>query len=261
MTEIGNESELYNGRILLFPPRDKQEVSPSHSLVPFKSSSLICLKEQRREETGITKDLSDSVKDFKSVRLISPEERRLPRSFNDRAPHINKADKSNNNVPASFNHSSSGIAVEQKINAPSGNNANFPNPLISVNNVHNFDAHPWPRNTILIPRDSMINGINEKGILTNFKSFKFRCFSGATIDDMYFNLIPLLKRKPAALVLHVGTNNLSNETSLQIYDKLLNLVHFVKENNPNFHVALTSPIDRLDNGIDRLDDGILTSYY
>ena len=59
----------------------------------------------------------------------------------------------------------------------------------------------------------------------------------------------------------MGTNNLSNETSLQIYDKLLNLVHFVKENNPNFHVALTSPIDRLDNGIDRLDDGILTSYH
>ena len=74
----------------------------------------------------------------------------------------------------------------------------------------------------------MINGINEKRISTNFKSVKVRCFSGATIDGMYFNLIPLLKKKPSALVLHVGTNNSSNETSFQIYDKLLNLVHFVK---------------------------------
>ena len=65
---------------------------------------------------------------------------------------------------------------------------------------------------------------------------------------MYFNLIPLLRKKPATLVLYVGTNNLSNETSFQIYDKLLNLVHFIKENNPNCHVVLSSPIDRLDDG-------------
>ena len=65
---------------------------------------------------------------------------------------------------------------------------------------------------------------------------------------MYFNLIPLLKKKPAVLVLHVGTNNSSNETSFQIYDKLLNMVHFVKENNPNCHVILSSTIDGLDDG-------------
>ena len=100
----------------------------------------------------------------------------------------------------------------------------------------------------LIAGDSMINGINEKRISTDFKSVKVRCFRGATTDDMYFNLIPLLGKKPAALDLHVETNNLSNETSFQIYDKLLNLVHFVKENNLNCHVVLSSPIDRLDDG-------------
>ena len=91
----------------------------------------------------------------------------------------------------------------------------------------------------------MINGISKKRIYTNFKSVNVRCFSGATIDDIYFNLIPLLRKKPAALVLHVGTNNSSNET-FQIYDKLLNLVHFVKENNRNCDVVLSSPIDKLD---------------
>ena len=161
----------------------------------------------------------------------------MPRSFNDRASHINKTDKSNNNAPASRNHSSpetTDTTVEQKINAPdssSGNNTNFSNPLMSVNNVYNVDAHPWPKNTILIAGDSMINGINEKRISTNFKSVKVRCFSGATIGDMYFNLIPLLRNKPTTLVLHVGANNSSNETSFQIYNKLLNLVHFIKENN------------------------------
>ena len=78
----------------------------------------------------------------------------------------------------------------------------------------------------------MVNGINGKHISTNFKSVKVRCFRGSTIDDMYFNLIRLLRKKPVTLALHVGTNNSSNET-FQIYDKLLNLVHFIKENNPN----------------------------
>ena len=94
----------------------------------------------------------------------------------------------------------------------------------------------------------MINGINEKRFSTNFKSVQVRCFSGATIDDMQFNLIPSLRKKSAALVLHIGTNNSPNETSYQIYNKLLNLLHFIKENNPNCHVLLSSPIDRLDDG-------------
>ena len=159
MTELGNESEIHNGRILLFPSIEKQEISSSHPNVSFKSSSLICHEKeqkQRREEISTTKDLSDSVKEFKSVRLISLEDRRLPRSFNDRAAHTNKTDKSNNNAPASRNHSSfetNHTTVEQKINAPdnsSENNANFINPLMSVNNVYNVDAHPWPKNTILM---------------------------------------------------------------------------------------------------------------
>ena len=66
---------------------------------------------------------------------------------------------------------------------------------MSVNNVYNFDAHPWPKNTVLIAGNLMITGINKKSFETNFKSVKARRFSSATIDDMYFNLIAFL-RKP-----------------------------------------------------------------
>ena len=235
MTELGNDTEIHNGSILLFPSTEKQEISPSHPNILFKSSSLICHEkeqEQRREEICTTKDLWEDFKEYKSVRLISPEDRRLPGSFNDRASHINKTSQSNNNnkMPALRNQSSSETTLEQKINVPDNSNeANFPNPLMSVKNVFNFDAHLWPKNTIFIAGDSMIDGINEKRISTNFKSVKVRCFSEATIDYMYFNLISLLRKKTAALVLHVGTNNSANETSLQIYDKLLNLVHFIKK--------------------------------
>ena len=46
LTELGNESEIGNRSILLFPPRDKQKVSPSHPMAPFKSSSLVPHKEK-----------------------------------------------------------------------------------------------------------------------------------------------------------------------------------------------------------------------
>lgn len=94
----------------------------------------------------------------------------------------------------------------------------------------------------------MVEGINQKRISANFKSIKVRCFNRATIDDMYFHLIPSLSKKTPALVLHVGTKNSSNETSFLIYDRLLNLVHFIEKNNPSCHVVLSSPIDRLDDG-------------
>ena len=67
LTELGNESEIHNGSILLFPPIEKQEISPSHPNVPFKSSSLICHEKepkQRREEICTTKDLADCFKEF-----------------------------------------------------------------------------------------------------------------------------------------------------------------------------------------------------
>ena len=50
LTELRYESEIRNGSMLLFPPRDKQEVFPSHPIAPFNSSNLVCHKEQKREE-------------------------------------------------------------------------------------------------------------------------------------------------------------------------------------------------------------------
>ena len=76
LAQLGNENEKHSGSILLFPPIDKQEISSPPPIVPFKSSSLICHEkeqEQRMEEICTTKDLSDIVKEFKLVKLISRE--------------------------------------------------------------------------------------------------------------------------------------------------------------------------------------------
>ena len=161
-----------------------------HTLTYLSSSSLISHEneqEQRRQHICTTKDLSDSFREFKSVRLIFPEDRSLQRSFNNKASHKNKTDKSNNNkkVPASYKQSSFEATVEQLINLSDNSyEANFPSPLMSVDDVYNGDAHPLPKNTILITADSTITGISGKSFSSNFKSVKVRCFSDATIDEM-----------------------------------------------------------------------------
>lgn len=48
-TELRNESDIHNGSILLFPPTDKQGISPVHSNAPFKSSNLIYYKNRQVE--------------------------------------------------------------------------------------------------------------------------------------------------------------------------------------------------------------------
>ena len=49
LTELGNESEIHKGRILLFLPTDKQDISPSHPNASFKSSSLICHEKEQKK--------------------------------------------------------------------------------------------------------------------------------------------------------------------------------------------------------------------
>ena len=77
-------------------------------------------------------------------------------------------------MPASGNHSPSETTLEQKINVLDNlSGANFPNLLMSVKNVYNFDANPWPKNTILIAGDSMIQFVIFKPLSCFKETIKF----------------------------------------------------------------------------------------
>ena len=66
--------------------------------------------------------------------------------------------------------------------------------------------HPWPARTCLIVRDSILTGIDEKWLSRNNEVVKVRDFRGAIIDDLKHHLVPLLKKKPEHIILHIGTN-------------------------------------------------------
>ena len=112
------------------------------------------------------------------VTLISLEYRELLRSFNDQGSCMNKMDNSNNNdkVPASCNHYFLKPLCSQTLTSliisTTEGEPNCANPPMSVNNIYNSEARLWPKNTILIAGDSMINDINQKRFCVNFETLK-----------------------------------------------------------------------------------------
>ena len=57
----------------------------------------------------------------------------------------------------------------------------------------NENLHKWDINTTLLVGDSMLSGIEERRISKRDRKVKVKNFRGATIDDMYDYIKPLLK--------------------------------------------------------------------
>ena len=115
-------------------------------------------------------------------------------------------------------------------------------------NVYDNESAPWPVNTILTAGDSMINGIDEKRLSKKNSNVKVRYFNGALVEDMFYNLVPLMRKKPSALILHVGTNNTVSDSSKVILKKISSLISYIKINNPECRIIISQPVRRTDNG-------------
>ena len=63
---------------------------------------------------------------------------------------------------------------------------------------------------------------------------------------------PYLKRSPTNIVLHAGTNNLINDLSSVVLNKLLSRKKFIHTELPESNAVLWNIIDRSDNGTARL---------
>ena len=116
---------------------------------------------------------------------------------------------------------------------------------------HKQNRSVWPRNTVLITGDSMLNHIQERQLSTRGMPVKVRANPGATIDDMRHHLTALLRKKPTYVILHVSTNDAHDEAKNpeDIFDELLDLKRYVESLVPGVKVMLSCPIVRKDDGI------------
>ena len=96
----------------------------------------------------------------------------------------------------------------------------------------------------MIVGDSIIHGLNEKKLKKY--SAKVRSFPGATIDDFYDYLKPLLKKKPSHIILHIGTNDAIKKFPGQIKNEINNLSTYIKEILPDVNTTFSIPTLRTD---------------
>ena len=87
----------------------------------------------------------------------------------------------------------------------------------------------------------MISGIDQKRLSINGRIVKVRSFPWATINDMYDYIKPLLKKAPANVILHVGTNDAHH------LDNMLSLKSFIEKTLPQSSVCISSVVKRTDN--------------
>ena len=69
-------------------------------------------------------------------------------------------------------------------------------------------------------------------------------FPGANVEDMWHSLMPLIRKEPSHLIIHVGTNDAKRLTSREILDQLVNFKKFVNEQVPDCKVIFSTPAVR-----------------
>ena len=98
----------------------------------------------------------------------------------------------------------------------------------------------WKKGTTLIVGDSMLNGLDE----SRLRNCNVHVYPGSSIEDMHYNITPLLPKQPSTVILHVGTNNSTRDNSHQIIEKLVNLKHFIVSQIPGVKLIISSLIQR-----------------
>ena len=88
----------------------------------------------------------------------------------------------------------------------------------------------------------MIGGIDE----SRLRDTKVRIKPGATVEDMFFQITPYLRKKPSHIICHVGTNNANDDTSDMVIQKLCQLRDYIKFKLPNCQLFFSAPIVRRD---------------
>ena len=94
----------------------------------------------------------------------------------------------------------------------------------------------------------MVNGINQKRLSQKYGNVKPFHFQGARIEDLNPYIVPIIKNKPDYLILHVGTNDATTNSSRKIVDDLLMLRTNISKQLPNCRIVLSKPTIRHDHG-------------
>ena len=117
----------------------------------------------------------------------------------------------------------------------------------------------YPDGTTVVLGDSILNGVIQEKLSRPGRPVKVHNFRGATVDDMKYHVIPIIRKEPTFVILHIGTNDSPHSTSQEILDKTLELKSLINKELPNCKVVISTPTIRSDNRIAALTVSQLTN--
>ena len=97
---------------------------------------------------------------------------------------------------------------------------------------------------ITIAGDSMLNYTEGQKLSNRARASKVHSFPGATSEDMLDFIRPLAYRNPDSIIVHAGTNDLTELTTKEILDNYLDIMATIKEINPEIKIVFSSVISK-----------------
>ena len=119
------------------------------------------------------------------------------------------------------------IIDREKLSQKGDKNNKTPDNKNKNNNTNVID-----RKNVFIVGDSLLNGINENGMKKLNHNVKVRNHPGATTEDIIDHIKPIVRKKTDLLIVHSGTNDLTNE-KVNTTECLENINRYIKKTSPN----------------------------
>ena len=111
----------------------------------------------------------------------------------------------------------------------------------SDNKIYKRNDHQ--KKKVVITGDSMLNGLHEKGLSMNHK-VKVKNYPGGTSETILDNIDDIVKNKPDCLIIHAGTNDLTN--GINLLNQAKKIVKQVKKVSQNTKIVFSSIAIRKD---------------
>ena len=123
---------------------------------------------------------------------------------------------------------------------PSGNENKEPEGEQSERKSENI------QNQVTVIGDSMLHGINDRGLMNCQRKVYVKVNPGANTQDIVDHMKPAIRRKPDTLIIHTGTNDITSGTDTQEF--LDHAVNLIKTESPETEIVISLPILRIDRG-------------
>lgn len=116
----------------------------------------------------------------------------------------------------------------------------------SIKGPVNSQERKSSKKTTMIVGDSIVAKLEGWKMSNKDNRIMVKSFSGASVDDLDDYIKPVLRREPD-IILHIGTNNLRNDSPSTVVDKIVGICEKIENTLPNSKFAVSQLTMRQDN--------------